>query len=328
MHAQKKFAREFSHLSHVLEHCENILIVAHTRPDPDTAGSVVALGSYIKETYNKEVTLGCFNPFPAFLSKSLGKEHVFEILDSEQIDLTSFDLAIGCDSVDRGFDAVIEHLDPDCITVIFDHHHDISLEADIVMIDPTYASVTELLYHYFIHDHGIITKKIANALLAGIIGDTGIFQHANTSSSVLTVASDLIKKGASVSSIVNASFANQKIETLNLWGSALEKAQYHPESGLVTTALTREELHGRKPSSEEVKEVASILVNAPSVRAALIVFQIDHGQIKASLRAKKDALVDVSEIAHFFGGGGHPLAAGFEMTGTIRNLPQGGWYVE
>lgn len=323
---QKKFYREFRHIQYVLKQAHSVVLVAHNKPDPDAVGSVVALKLYIEKHYACSVTIVCFDRYPTFLTPVLGPYSFGEPFGTA-VDIASFDVAIGCDSVDRGFDMIVPRLHPDCVTVIFDHHHDISLQADISMIDPLYASTTELLYRFFLYDQGPIDAPIARALLTGIIGDTGIFQHANTSHRVLEVSANLVRLGASVGEIVQGAFSNQKIETLNLWGKALERARFFEDSGIVTTALTADDTANRQPTSEEVKEVATILTNAPSVKAAIIIFQTGHEIIKGSLRAKKDADIDVSEIAHIFGGGGHPLAAGFEIVGRIKTLPNGDWKV-
>lgn len=321
----KRFHKEFQTLKYTLDAAENILLVAHTRPDPDAVGSVVALARYIRNILHKDVTLASFSPFPDFLVPVLGAQEKFHSL--ETLDVGIFDLAIGCDSVDRGFNEVIENLNENCVTVALDHHHDITLETDISVIDPAFASTTELIYQFFRSVGQEITQEIAVPLLTGLIGDTGVFLHPSTQPHVLTAASEMVRAGASVSSIVDKAFANQKIETLNLWGIALTRAQHNPVTGVIVTAITAEDLAGRTPTSEEVKEVATILTNVPGVKATIIMFQIARNQIKASIRGVKGAGIDVSEIAHRFGGGGHPLAAGFEVEGTLVATDDG-WKVE
>lgn len=320
----KKFHKEFQTLKYALYNAENILLVAHTRPDPDAVGSVVALARYIRSVLHKDVTIASFSPFPDFLVPVLGAEETFYSLDT--LDVRPFDLAIGCDSVDRGFNEIISNLSENCVTAAMDHHHDITLETDISMIDADYASTTELIHHFFQSIGQEVTHEIAVPLLTGLIGDTGIFQHPCTEPHVLEAASEMVRAGASVSDIVDKAFANQKIETLNLWGLALTRAQHNEESGVIVTAITAEDLAGRTPTSEEVKEVATILANVPGVRATVIMFQVAPDMIKASIRGVKSAGIDVSEIAHHFGGGGHPLAAGFEVSGTLV-ATDNGWHV-
>lgn len=319
------FTKEFSFLRYALKKADRVLIVGHTRPDPDAVGSMIALSSYLGDNYKHlHITMGCYSPFPPFL-RSLFPEALF--IDLNHHDFSQYDIAIGCDSVDRGFDQVVAKVSDQCVTVAFDHHHDIALETDIAMIDPGYAATTELLYKFFLYDHGRISHHCATALLTGIMGDTGLFQHANTSPHVLSVTAELVRRGASISRISEHAFIHQKTETLNLWGKALERTHFWEESGVAITALTSEDLQGTQPSNEEIKEVATILANAPSVKVALILFQVSQDTIKASLRAKSDAGIDVSDIAHGFGGGGHPLAAGFEVPGILKAHTDGTWSV-
>lgn len=325
MSKPQSFIQEFKTLDYVLANASRILLFAHTMPDPDAAGSVVGLKRFIKSHYEKDVTIGCYSDFPEFLRPVLGDQ---AFIHPDHLDLESFDVAIGCDSVDRGFDQIVDGLSDECVTVSADHHHDITLETDVRMVEPEYASTTELLYNFARSVKGQITKDTATAWLTGIIGDTGIFQHSNTSAHTLSASADLIRSGASVSGIVNMTFANQKIETLNLWGHALERARFYPDTGLIITAITDADMGGRTPTSEEIKEVATILVNVPDVKASLFLFQVSENRIKASLRTKKGADIDVSEIAHEFGGGGHPMASGFEVPGKLAITPTGTWSVE
>ncbi len=324
MRVPRPFPKEFHTLDYVLRHAEHVLLFAHTRPDLDAVGSVLALRAYLLKYYHVRVTIGCYSSFPAFLAPLLGS-HIF--VHPHDLSLEQYDVAIGCDSVDRGFAQIVPRLPKRCVSVAIDHHHDITLSTDIRIIDATYASTTEILYRFMRDLRREMTPYIATALLTGIVGDTGVFQHANTQAHTLTAAADLIRKGASVAKIVRTTFANQKITTLNLWGRALAGARFFEDTGLIVTAITTEDTHGRMPSSEEIKEVATILANVPGVRASLFLFQATPDRIKASIRAPKDAHIDVSAIAHQFGGGGHPLASGFEIPGKLMTLPEGGWKV-
>jgi phosphoesterase RecJ-like protein len=66
---------------------------------------------------------------------------------------------------------------------------------------------------------------------------------------------------------------------------------------------------------------AEELVNYPrsiaSVRVACLL-RARGDQVKVSLRGKGD--VDVQRIAARFGGGGHPNAAGFSVTGSLEGV--------
>jgi phosphoesterase RecJ-like protein len=317
----KDFATEFHTLSYIINNSKKILLFAHSDPDGDTAGSVLALKEYLL-SLGKIVDISCFNSLPSFL-KTL-TDQTFDL--PENLDMQSYDAAIGTDSVERGFHKIIPLLRSDTVTVIIDHHPDITLSADLVILDAKRSSACELTYEYLISQNAHLSKNIATYLMIGILSDTGNFQHANTSEHVMQIASTLLKKGASVSKIVEASLTNKKISTLKLWGRAFEKAKINPANGLITTVLLKDDIDTCGATTEDIGQVASILNTVPGTKFSLVLSERDNGVIKGSLRSEPYKGVDVSEVAHLFGGGGHKLASGFEIKGQIIET-KNGWEI-
>jgi len=321
MSEKQQFLKEFNTLNYILQSARNVFIIGHSNPDADAVGSVVALSQFIKKYFTADVTIGCYDPFPETLTKIMSED---EFSNPQDLDLTQFDVVIGCDSVDRGFNRVIEDISNSCVTVVIDHHHDTVTRADLFMNDDSYSSTCEIVYNFFTFTHKKIDKKIATALLAGIIFDTGAFQHANTSSETLVVAANLIKHGASITKINSALFSGRDIKTLNLWGRTLERVRFFKDSGLAVAVITREE---GQVNSGEMSNIAAILATVPNVKVAIVVYQLDDNTIKGSLRAEKYNNIDVSAIAHTLGGGGHKLASGFSIPGRITTTDDGGWKI-
>jgi phosphoesterase RecJ-like protein len=314
----KDFSTEFNTLSYVIKNSQKILLFAHTDPDGDTAGSVLAFKDYLT-SLGKTADIACLDPLPSFLEVLTEYEFAFP----ENLSLESYDAIIGCDSVERGFQSALPKLSEKAVSVIIDHHPDITLTADIVIIEPKSSSVCEILYEYFISQNIPISKNMATYLMVGILGDTGNFQHSNTTSRVMEVSADLLKKGASVSKIIKATFANKKLSTLKLWGRAFEKAKINPSNGLITTVLTKDDIESCGATTEDIGQVASILNTVPGTKFSLVLSEREDGIIKGSLRSEEYKGVNVSEIAHLFGGGGHKLASGFEVKGRIVETKDG-----
>jgi len=185
------------------------------------------------------------------------------------------------------------------------------------IVDSQYSSVCEIIYKFLVSINAETNLKIANCLLLGIISDTGNLQHSNTTADVMEIASKLIKKGASVSKIVGSVFSNKKITTLKLWGRAFEKARINPKNKMIVTVLTQEDIKQCEASTDDIAQIASILNAVPGTSFSLVLSQRDNKTIKGSLRSEQYKGIDVSEIAHLFGGGGHKLASGFEIKGKI-----------
>jgi phosphoesterase RecJ-like protein len=228
--------------------------------------------------------------------------------------------------VERGFHKIKEQIKPNQVVVLIDHHPNITLHYDINIIDPQYSSVCEIIYNFFEANQIKITRSIATFILLGILGDTGMFQHSNTTPRVMEIASHLMKKGAPMAKIVRNTFAHRNIATLKLWGKAFEKAKINPQNGMIVSVLTQKEMIDCGAKTEDIAQVASILNTVPGTKFSLILSEREKGIIKGSLRSEKYKGVDVSQIAAQFGGGGHKLASGFEIRGQLKETKDG-WQI-
>lgn len=317
----QKFDSEFHTLEYIVLKSKRVLLFAHNRPDPDTVGANLALAEYIKNC-GKHVDIACFDAFPDTL-KSLREEIFFH---PDQLDLTSYDAVIACDSVDRGFDKIANKFSQEQVIVLIDHHPNTQMTGDVVMIDPEYSSSSEILSRFFQATEIKITKSMATMLLMGILFDTGGFQHGGVSPQVMEIAADLVKKGAPLTKITQIIFTNKNIAALKLWGKAFEKARFNQKNGMLVTAITKKDVEECQASVEDIYQVTSILSTVPDAKFALVLSERDNNIVRASLRSMEQHGVDVSAIAEQFGGGGHKLASGFEIQGRLIET-QSGWQV-
>lgn len=317
----KKFSKEFHTLNYVIKESENILLFAHSRPDGDTTGSCLALKEYLKNL-GKSADIACFDPFPEYL-RPLSTEN---FLHPDKLELEKYNLIIAADSVERGFQKIVSGFKDNQVIALLDHHPDITMQKDINIIEASYSSVCEIIYDFFEFNKIEITRAMATFLMLGILGDTGSFQHSNTTPRVMEIASTLLKKGAPLSKIIETAFANKNISTLKLWGKAFERAKINLENGMIVSVLTQKDLEECGAGSEDIAQVAGILNTVPDTKFSLILSEREDGVIKGSLRSEEYKGVDVSKIAARFGGGGHKLASGFEIKGKIVET-ENGWEI-
>ncbi|MFZ2187298.1 MAG: bifunctional oligoribonuclease/PAP phosphatase NrnA [Candidatus Moraniibacteriota bacterium] len=318
----QNFDAEFHTLEYIIERANRVLLFAHSRPDPDTVGANLALAEYVKNC-GKHVDIACFDAFPDNVKPLL--DHTF--LHPDQLDITSYDAVIACDSVDRGFDKVVGNLAEKQVVVLIDHHPDIHITGDVVMIDAEYSSSSELLYLFFSVTKAKVTKTMATMLLTGILFDTGGLQHSNVSPRVMEIASDLVRKGAPLEKITQILFTKKNIGALKLWGKAFEKARFNKKNGMLVTAITQQDVEACQASAEDIYQVSSILSAVPDAKFALVLSERSDNIVRASLRSMEHNGVDVSAIAHEFGGGGHKLASGFEIQGKLLETKEG-WTIQ
>ncbi len=317
-----RFSSEFKNLSYVFEKAERILLFAHNRPDPDSVGSNLAL-KYALEFSGKPVDIACYDDFPGYISPLFPKE---TFLHPDTINPSTYDVIVGSDSVDRGFHIFREKITHDPVIAVIDHHPNISVAADISILDDEASSASELVYDFFVQSGIPFDTHAASALLMGILFDTGNFQHTNTKPRTFEIGADLVKRGAKLKKITETVFTNRKIGTLRIWGKALLKARMLAENKMIVSALTEQDIKECNASVEEINQAVPLLNNVSDAKFSLLLFQKDPSTIRGSLRSDQEKNIDVSSIAKLFGGGGHKFASGFEIPGRIVETEMG-WEV-
>lgn len=312
-----KFAEEFNQIKKEFEKSRKVLLVAHSRPDEDTMGSVFVLKEYLEKTLGKQADVVCLDAFPEYLKTVFEGERFTDI---RKIEIGDYDLLVGCDAVERGFEKVVDEKGKNQKIILLDHHPHLEMKKikpDIVVSDENYSSVCELLYDFLDFHRIAINKKIASYLLAGILYDTAAFQHANTSVRVMEISADLMRKGAPMNKIIEATFKNKRLETLKLWGRAMERAQINEKTGAILSFITREDMQELGIKEDEIGRIAELLNTVVGTKFSLVLIEKGENRVKGSLRSEWYKNVDVSEIAQKLRGGGHRLASGFEIVGRI-----------
>jgi len=314
---RNNYAKEFNAIKKELERSSNVLLVAHSNPDADTLGSVFALREFLAGHLAKNAVATCADPLPHYLQDFLTGE---SLADPDRISLQDYDLIIGCDAVERGFEDIVCKKKHNQKIILLDHHTTLrlnSVAADIVVSDERFSSVCEILFDFFDFHRIEVTKKIAEYLLLGILGDTGIFQHANTTPKVMEMTAALMRRGASLAKLIRLVFRNKRLETLKLWGRAMERAEINPKTGAIMSYVTRKDLEDLEGSAEDISGVAEILNTVSGTKFSLVLSERGENRVKGSLRSEEYKNVDVSEIARALRGGGHRLAGGFEIRGKL-----------
>lgn len=318
-----EFVKEFTQIKRELEKSSRILIVAHAAPDGDTIGSAFALKEYLVSALGKKAIVACPDSLPQHLADFLGNENI-EV--PENVNLKKFDLVVGCDAVERGFERIVTEKKKGQKIILLDHHTTLrmkNMKPDIVLSDERYSSVCEILFDFFDFHRIEIDRRIAEYLLLGILGDTGLFQNANTTPKVMEIAARLMRCGASLSKIIRLVFKNKRLETLKLWGRAMERAEINPKTGAIMSYVTKQDLEDLEGDAEDISGVAEILNTVSGTKFSLVLSERGENRVKGSLRSEEYKDTDVSEIARLLRGGGHRLAGGFEVKGKLVKDEEG-----
>ena len=231
-----------------------------------------------------------------------------------------YDLILAVDTADLAlFGSVYsEHVDLFSSVPILnvDHHISNTRYGQVHLIDPTAASATEVLYHWFTQVPAYaagITPDVATLLLTGLITDTRSFQNPNTTPRSLEIAAELLERGARQQEIIQHIYKTKPLSTLKIWGRALNRIQIDPTAGVVWSSISREDLAEMGAESRETHGILDELISTiPDADVHILFTELEGGGLKASMRSS--AGIDSSRLAaECYGGGGHARAAGFRV---------------
>jgi len=292
-----------------LQQAQRVMVCSHTRPDGDAIGSVLALGQALREA-GKHVQMVLEDGVPSALRFLPGSEQITNQPEG------MFDLVIVLDSskIDR-VGAVLDEVDQ--VDINIDHHPDNDHFAKINLVNSTAVSATQILT-FLLPQFGLtISPAVAANLLTGMITDTIGFKTDNMHPEVLRMAAELYELGADLPLLYHNAVASKTFEAARYMGEGL--SQLKRQNGLVWTVLTLENRKNAKYPGRDDADLVNIISAIDSADVALIFVEQSPDQIKVSWRTRS-LEIDVSKVAHQYGGGGHRAAAGAMIKGSLEDV--------
>jgi phosphoesterase RecJ-like protein len=301
--------RESRKIKEGIKKADKILVNAHRSPDPDSIGCALAMYKVLKNM-GKNVDIICPDEVNGEYDFLADKDEIRKV-DYSSFDYTSYDLFITLDSSswnmvtrDKGIEIF------DMPIVVIDHHKSNKLYGEVNLVDDKVSSTAEVLFLVF-EDWGVeLDKAAATYLLAGILGDTGVFRYPSVTPQTMDVARSLMEKGADKDEIIFNVFSTIDFELLKFWGEVLRRMR--KEKNFVWSAIPYEvfEEYG-SPLSGKESAASSFAQIAKDTDFGLIIVEERPGTLAISLRSRSGA--DVSLLAERLGGGGHRGAAGAKL---------------
>lgn len=295
---------------------ETIIIHRHVRPDPDAYGSQGGLAEILKTSFpNKHIY-------------TVGKEeetlHYMRRLDYISDETYKGALVIICDTanIERICDNRYR-LGEKIIKI--DHHPNADPYGDIMWVDTTASSVSEMIYEFYLFgkENGLkMSNEAARLIFAGIVGDTGRFIYPSTTNKTFAYAGELIKYNFSRTELFDKMY-EMKPNIVKLHGYVLQNFEMR-QYGAAVMLLTKELLAKYDAKPAEASLLVSELGNVSRIKA-WVFFIEEEDQIRVRFRSKG---IVINELARKYHGGGHPLAAGAsiysweEAKGVIADLEQ------
>lgn len=299
---------------------DSFVLTTHINPEGDAIGSEVALKAWL-ESRGKRVAIVNSSPTPAncgFLDPS-GDIHEypgqFNPAMLEEADAVIILDVNGWMHLGPFGDAIRESGKP---RACIDHHRGVEDRfADVIVSDINAASAGLLVYEFIKTAGGEITPAIAEAVYASIITDTGTFRFTNTDERAFRAAAELCAAGAEPFKIHRLVFGNRSWQAAQLLGRVMSTLESAADGRLawiqMTSAMRRETGAHYEDSDGILDQVRAIR----GIELCLFFKETDDGSVKISLRS--NGRVDAYRIACRHGGGGHRMAAGITLKGSMRN---------
>ena len=295
-----------------IEQANTIAISGHVRPDGDCTGSTLALAQYIRDNYKEKKVQVYLEPIrDSFLFLSGSGKVCHETSDEK------YDLFVCCDCGDVERLGVFGNLYKNAKqTMCIDHHISNDGFGQISHINPKGSSTCELLFGLMEGEK--VSKETAEALYLGIVHDTGVFKHSNTTKETMIKAGELLEKGVDSSYIIDETFYAKTYLQNQLLGRALMESTRLLDGKVIYSAISKDvmQFYGCNPS--DLDGIIDQLRVTKGVEVAIFLYETEFQQYKVSMRSNHN--VNVSSIAKLYGGGGHVKASGCTMAGTVHDV--------
>jgi len=307
-------------LSEIIKGAKTIGISGHIRPDGDCTGSTMALYLYLKKICS-EATIRLFLENRQEIMQDM--KYLSEI-DTEYGYEGDFDVFFALDCAKDRLGKAEIYFDNAKRTVNIDHH--VSNRNGCAMVnfvEPEASSTSELIYELIKADANSLSIEermdadIALAIYIGMIHDTGVFQYSNTTPRTLVDASELITYGFDFSRIIEETFYQKTYLQNQIMGRALLESIRFMDGRCIVACVDRKtmDFYGAVPA--DLDGIVNQLRNIKGVDCAVFMYELGPLEYKVSMRSNEK--VNVSQVASFFGGGGHVRAAGCTMNGTFHD---------
>jgi len=199
-------------------------------------------------------------------------------------------------------------------TAILDHHRGGGW-GDVEVIESEACSTTELVCT-LLDSLGLdLTPQIAEALLVGVLVDTGSLTNPNATSRACRIAARLIDAGAEVERLREALFASWPLERLRLEAQFLAGLRTRHHGRLIWGVVDHQALTRWRqgPSATEGLAERALAVRHTQLS---VLFLEEAEQVRVRLRSRGRVRVD--DLARSLGGNGHAGAAGAKVPGPLR----------
>ena len=305
----------FDEIGKVLRGHQRFAVLSHVRPDGDALGSQLALTLSLQKlgkdvmAWNEDGLLEKYNFLP-------GGEQLRGPANGPQ----DFDVAIALDTATQNrLGTAADSVRSAKTWINIDHHPSNPGYGDLFYIDPTAPATGQILYELIRSQQLPIDAPIAENLFVAISTDTGSFQYPNTTARTFEIGAQLLRCGVNVGRVSQLLYENYPRRRTELLRELLGTMRVEGHGKVASFSLSLKVAADLKVKPEDNEGLIDHLRAIQGVVVAAFFEELVEGKVRVSMRSKSDA-ADVCAICEKFGGGGHKLAAGARVRGTLAEV--------
>ncbi len=305
----------YDKFSEFLKGKEKICVIQAENPDGDSLGSAISLDYLLPE---KQISLYCPVNIPKYLHYFADWSRVTNEFDWKADGYIIVDTAAEVLLSKLLEDSAIKNRLYSAPVLVIDHHEtpdDLNFPHEAII--ETRPSCTEVIYRIAKDQNIEIEKEAAEAIFQGLLSDTLGLTSASVTAETFEIAADLTRLGANISDLEDRrrEFMKKSPRILDYKADLIKRIEYHLDGALATVHIPWDDI---REYSDEYNPNVLILEEmrmVEGVEVAVAVKTYPDGKVTGKIRCGHEHPV-ADKVAGFFGGGGHPYAAGFRTYDT------------
>jgi phosphoesterase RecJ-like protein len=308
---------KFSEIGHALREHQRFAVMSHVRPDGDALGSQLALALSLKKL-GKDVRVwnedGMLEKY-SFIARA-------QLIEKPPEQPEDVDVAIALDTaIQNRLGTALQAIGSAKLWINIDHHPSNPGYGDLVYVDPNAPATAQILYELIKDQNLPLDRDIAENLYVAIATDTGSFQYPHTSARTFEIAAELARCGVDVGQVSRLIYENYPRRRIELLREVLRTMRFDADDRVASFSLDLKTAAQLGVIPEDNEGLIDHIRAIRGVVVAVFFEELNDGKVRVSMRSKDEA-VDVCEICRKFGGGGHVLAAGARVRGTLQEVEE------
>jgi len=302
----------------VLQERQRFLVISHFRPDGDAIGCSLAMGLFLQKL-GKDVTVWNEDGLPERFDFLPGSSLVTPSPEAP----VAFEVVVVLDTAvrERVGARTLGAIAPGALWLNLDHHVSNDRKGDLVYVDTSAPAAGQILFELFEQSGLPLGRDIAEALYVAISTDTGSFQYPSTTARTYEIAAALVREGVSVGSVNQSLYERCPRRRLELQRALYDVLRFDFGDRVASFALTQAMAAKIGAIPDDTEGLIESIRKVEGVLVAVFFEELSADMIRISMRSK-DVRMDVCKICGEFGGGGHILASGARISGTLSEVQE------